>query len=60
MGLKSDHFLDQPFKTKNQFQNDEISVSKSSPRRHTIFLLSAAAPQIVAKHRRRPQRLSSQ
>jgi len=60
MGLNSDYFLDQPFKTQNQFQNDQISLSNSSPRRHTNIRLRAAAPQIVAKHRRRRRRLSSQ
>jgi hypothetical protein len=29
MGLKSDHFLDQPFKTQNQFQNHQSSLSNS-------------------------------
>jgi hypothetical protein len=29
MGLNSDHFSDQPFKTQNEFQNDQISLSKS-------------------------------
>jgi len=60
MGLNFDDFLDQPFKTQNEFQNDQIRLSNSSPRRHTKFRLSAAAPQIVAKHRRRRRRLSGQ
>jgi len=61
MGLNSDYVLDQPFKTQNRFQNDQISLSNSSSsRRHTNFRLRAAAPQIVAKHRRRRRRLSSQ
>jgi len=60
MGLTTDYFLDQPFKTQNHFQNDQISVSNSSPRRHTNFRLRAAAPQIVAKLRRRRRRLSGQ
>jgi hypothetical protein len=34
--LKSDHSLDQAFKTQNQ--NDQISLSNSSPRRHTNFV----------------------
>jgi hypothetical protein len=29
MGLNSDHFSDQPFKTQNEFQNDQISLSNS-------------------------------
>jgi len=49
MGLKSDHFSDQPFKPQNEFQNDQISLSNSSPRRHTNFRMRTAAPQIVAK-----------
>jgi hypothetical protein len=52
MGLNSDEFLDQPFKTQNEFQNDQISLSNSSPLRHTHCRLRAAVPQIVAKHRR--------
>jgi len=60
MGLNSEVFLDQPFKTQNRFQNDQISLSNSSPRRHTNFRLRAAAPQIVAKYRRRRRRLSAQ
>ena len=39
MGLNSDYFLDQLFKTQNQFQNDQISLSHSSPRRHTNLRL---------------------
>ena len=60
MGLRAVDFLDQPFKTQNQFQNDQISLSNSSPRRHTNFRLRAAAQQIVAKYRRRRRRLSAQ
>jgi hypothetical protein len=52
-------FLDQPFKTQSHFQNDQISLSNSSPRRRTNLRLRAAAPQIVAKHRRRRRRISS-
>jgi len=59
MGLKSNHFSDQPFKTQNEFQNDQISLSNSSPRLHTDFRLRTAAPQIVAKLRRRRRRVSS-
>ena len=59
MGLNSDYVLDQPFKTQNRFQNDQISLSNFSSRRHTNFRLRAAAPQIVAKHRRRRRRLSA-
>ena len=29
MGLNSDHFPDQPFKTQSEFQNDQISLSNS-------------------------------
>jgi hypothetical protein len=29
MGFKTDDFLDQPFKTQNDFQNDQISLSNS-------------------------------
>jgi hypothetical protein len=29
MGLNSDHFGDQPFKTQNEFQNDHVSLSNS-------------------------------
>jgi hypothetical protein len=43
MGLNFVYFLDQPFKTRNQFQNDQISLSDSSPRRHTNLRLRAAA-----------------
>jgi hypothetical protein len=57
MSLNLDRFLDHPFKTQNQFQNDQISLSNFSPRRHTNFRLCAAAPQIVLKHRRRRRRL---
>jgi len=59
MGSKSVHFSDLPFETQNQFQNDQFSHSNSSPRRHTNFRLRAAAPHIVAKHRRRRRRLSA-
>jgi hypothetical protein len=60
MGLNSDEFLHQPFTTQNEFQNDQISLSNSPPRRHTYFRLRAAVPQIVAKHRRWRRRHSSQ
>jgi len=60
MGLNSDEFQDQPFKTQNEFQNDPTSLSNSSPRRHTHFRLRAAVPQIVAKHRRWRRRHSGQ
>jgi len=43
MGLKFDYFLDQHFKTRNHFQNDQFSLSNSSPRRHTNIRLRAAA-----------------
>jgi len=37
--LNFDYFIDQPFKTQNQLQNDQISPSNSSPRRHkNIFV----------------------
>jgi len=29
MGLNSDNFSDQPFKTQSEFQNDQISLSNS-------------------------------
>jgi len=43
MGPNLDDFLDQPFKTRNQFHNDQISLSNSSPRRHATLGLRAAA-----------------
>ena len=43
MGLNFDCFLDQPFRTQILFQNDQVSLPNSSPRRHTIFCLRAAA-----------------
>jgi hypothetical protein len=60
MGLKSDRASDLPFETQKSFQNDQISLSDSSPRRHTNFRLRAAAPHIVTKHWRRRRRLSAQ
>jgi hypothetical protein len=44
MGLNLDGFLDQPFKTRNQFQNDQICLSNSSPRRHAKFPVRGPAP----------------
>jgi hypothetical protein len=52
--------IDQPFKKPERIQNYQISVSNSSPRRHTHFRLRATAPQIVTKHRRRRRRLFGQ
>jgi hypothetical protein len=59
MGLNTDNFLDQPVKTQSHFKNDPISLSHSTPRYHTNIRLRAAAPQIVAKHRRQQRRFSS-
>ena len=52
--------LDQPFKTRNQFQNDQISLSIPSPRRHTNLPTRGDAPLWCGKPRRRRRRLSSQ
>jgi hypothetical protein len=60
MSLNSIIFYISLVKTQNQFQNDQISLSDFSPRRHTYVRLRAAAPQIVAKYRRRRRRLSGQ
>jgi hypothetical protein len=60
VGLDSDYVLDQPFKTQNQLHSDQLSLSKSSPRRHTNIRLRAAALQIVTELRRRRRRLFAQ
>jgi len=60
MGLNADYVLHQPFKTHDQIQNDQSSFTNFPLRRHSNLHLRAAAPQIVAKHRRRRRRLSTQ
>ena len=42
MGLNFEYVSDQPFKTQTHFQIDQISLSNSSPRRHTNLSLCAA------------------
>jgi len=60
MGLNLDDFLHQPFKTRNDFRHDQISLSNSSPRsRHTNLRLRAAALLQCGKVRRRRRRISS-
>ena len=54
MGLNSDYFLYQPFKTRNHFDIDQISLSSSSPRRNTNAVVwRTPAPAATAFHPRR-------